>query len=127
MFNVDLKDFLNSKAVTTLLKVRLRALEDTDEYGISSGVSETMIDVTGSVVEKLENGFNVNTGTYFVRVVYKIYLDRKKYNKYDFTGAEINYNGKILQCTSYPLDRQYASHFVIYATEKRVVENVGFN
>lgn len=127
MFDVDLRRFLNDKSVTTTLKVRLRSNEDTDEYGISTGVSEAMIDVIGSVVEKLENGFNVNTGTYFVRVVYKIYLDRRKYNKYDFTGAEINYNGKILQCTSYPLDRQYASHFVIYATEKRVIDNVRFN
>lgn len=118
---VDLRNFLNDVSVTTKLKVRLRVNNDTDEFGIQKELADDTIDVVGAVVEKLENGLNTSTGMYFERVVYKIYLDRKKYGMHDFTGAEIEYNGKILKCTSYPLNRSYASHFIINATEKKVV------
>lgn len=118
---VDLRGFLNDISVTTNLKVRLRVHNNTDKFGIQKELADDIIDVVGAVVEKLENGLNTNTGMYFERVVYKIYLDRKKYGMHDFTGAEIEYKGKILKCTSYPLNRSYASHFVINATEKKVV------
>lgn len=117
---VDLSNFLNDVSVTAELKVKLRTYATTDEFGIQNEISNDTINVVGAVVEKIENGLNTNTGMYFERVVYKIYLDRIKYSQYDFTGAEIDYNGKILKCTSYPLNRSYASHFVVTATEKKV-------
>lgn len=123
MFNVDLRGFLNDKSVCSRLKVRLRTGGETDEFGIPNELSEKEIDVVGAVVEKRENGLNTTTGMFFERIVYKIYLDRRKYGMYDFNGAEIIYRGAVLNCTAYPLDREYASHFVVHATEEKVVNN----
>lgn len=121
MFNIDLRSFLNQSNIQEKINVYLSQDEKTDEFGIQSDVSSEPIEINGVIVEKLENGFNVATGSYFKKVVYKIYLDRQLYGNIDFYGAEISFRNKRFKVGSYPLYRNYASHFIITVTEDKVV------
>lgn len=118
---VDLTDFLNSQGVSENITVRVKpAVDEVDEFGIQSSLPDKEINIQGVIVEKLENGYDVKTGTFLERVVYKIYLDRVKYQDIDFAGAEIKFRNKEFMGVSYPLVRPYASHFIITATERKV-------
>lgn len=118
---VDLRNFLSSKNVPENIIVRTRPSEDeTDEYGMPKDLDSEPITIQGVIVEKVQTGYDVKTGTFLEKVTYKIYLDRKKYGNVDFAGAEIRFRDREFMGVSYPLVRPYASHFTITATERKV-------
>ena len=117
---VDLRDVLSEQNVPEDIEVRVRPEDSTDEFGIQVDFNKEVVHVKGVITEKLENGYDVKTGTFLERVVYKIYLDRLKYGHIDFSGAEVKFRGKEFMGVSYPLVRPYASHFIITATERKV-------
>lgn len=120
MFYVDLRNFLSSQGVPEKITIRTRPADETDDFGIQAPIEAEEQEIEGVITEKLENGYDSNKGVFLERVVYKIYLDREKYQNIDFLGAEIKFRGKEFMGVSYPLIRPYASHFILTATERKV-------
>lgn len=122
MFNVDMRDFLNQECTHESICIRTRNPDETDEYGNQKPLSYDVKWIKGVITEKLENGYDTNTGTFLERIVYKIYVD-KKYYPLDLIGAELLFRNKVTVAVSNPLLRPYASHFIINATERKVNMN----
>lgn len=123
MWNVDLRDFLGEVGVKESLVVHVRIPDMTDEYGAQQPLDPIGVPVEGVVTEKVTTGIDTSTGSFLERVTYKIYLDKTKYGHIDFIGSEIEFRGKTLKTTSELLRRPYASHFIVSATEKKVIGN----
>lgn len=121
MFYVDVGSLLYDTDVQIKLKCTLRPTElITDEYGVPIE-RDKVIFVECNIVEAQENIFDVQTNSYLVNTVYEIYIDYNKYKNINFDGAEFQYNNIVLQVTGTPLKHSYASHFILKAAQKKVI------
>ena len=118
---IDLRNLLNSTQVEEEIEILFNNECRVDKYGVPIEDNTKSQKIKCVITEKTNNSFNVNTGSYLRKNVYKLYIDKLRYGNIDYKGCVIKARNKILYVGSIDIDRRYVSHIVITATEDKVI------
>ncbi len=115
---VDIKDLV--KEVGEYVVIQPVNEQGTDVYGLQTASPEDSIRTKIIVTEEVIETTSVSGGTYHSEVMYNIYIDSKITKSTELKGAIIVREGNSeLVITQKSIDRNYTSHNMYNATERR--------